>query len=540
MSRVDTSSSGDEFISPVASPQPIVSKSSRSLAIEPQASARGPPATRRATSRPLKRPGICSPSPARTQADSPASSYRSARPAFPPIEKWTVASLRQALANSDIQAPRKSTKAELYELYKNLKPTTRSTKTTTKATRKSKHTASPRWTPHSSSRSNTSSRRAPDSGTRPSASQSRAPDFTDARPAKGPDVAQPYGTAFQPAMPITQTGFWPPPPPVPAQQPTPFCPEPAAQVNAWPQRPAYVAPQPSPGPVAQASTWPQWPPNPIPQSTPLSSGPITQVDTGPHGPQNIAPPAAYNTLLQTKSQYSLFTATPMPVPANAIATEPPQAAHNIRAQILAGADVDLSSLLSLLPTADSNRQIDCGDFSVTLKNPNPLSSRILSFPEFCIAFSRFTEIICSVFPHRRRELNDYLAVIAELIYLAVIVLWRRAFLYVPQTVLRKMRGASRTVESMPLLGRTRPRSPQQGVLRLQEHRMCRVPINRPHHRKLPTDQSLSSSVPRTHLREIHQLRPETSNRRVPRLRTTSSIRGGQQAVMLFIQQPEVH
>ncbi len=29
------------------------------------------------------------------------------------------------------------------------------------------------------------------------------------------------------------------------------------------------------------------------------------------------------------------TATPMTVPANAIATEPPQAAHNVRAQILA-------------------------------------------------------------------------------------------------------------------------------------------------------------------------------------------------------------
>ncbi len=118
--------------------------------------------------------------------------------------------------------------------------------------------------------------------------------------------------------------------------------------------------------------------------------------------------------LQAKPQYSLFTATLMPVPANAIATEPPQAAHNVRVQILAGAHVDLSSLLSLLPTSDSNRQIDCGDFSVTLKNPNPLSSRILSFPKFSIAFSRFTEIICSVFPHRRRELNDYLAIIAEL------------------------------------------------------------------------------------------------------------------------------
>ncbi len=66
------------------------------------------------------------------------------------------------------------------------------------------------------------------------------------------------------------------------------------------------------------------------------------------------------------------------------------------------------------PRQTQTSQIDCGDFSVTLKNPNPLSSRILSFPEFSIAFNRFTEVICSVFPHRRRELNDSLAIIAEL------------------------------------------------------------------------------------------------------------------------------
>ncbi len=90
MSRVDTSSSGDESISPVASPKPTSSKPSSGLAIEPQAPACGRPTTRQATSRPPKRPDICSPSLARTQADSPASSYRSTRPAFPPIEKWTV------------------------------------------------------------------------------------------------------------------------------------------------------------------------------------------------------------------------------------------------------------------------------------------------------------------------------------------------------------------------------------------------------------------------------------------------------------------
>ncbi|KAF4101535.1 hypothetical protein G5714_017967 [Onychostoma macrolepis] len=105
---------------------------------------------------------------------------RSTRPVFPPIEKWTVASLRQALTNSDIQAPRKFTKAEIYDLYKNLKPTNLSPKTTPApkvVKHRSKFTVSPHRTPPPSSSSKTSSRRASNSGARPSASQGRAPDF---------------------------------------------------------------------------------------------------------------------------------------------------------------------------------------------------------------------------------------------------------------------------------------------------------------------------------------------------------------------------
>ncbi len=83
-----------------------------------------------------------------------------------------------------------------------------------------------------------------------------------------------------------------------------------------------------------------------------------------------------------------------------------------------------------------------------------------------------------------------------------VVLWRRALLHIPQTVLRKMRRLNCTVEPMPLLGRARSGSPQQGVPRLQEHRVRRVPVSRPHHHELPTDQSLSH-IPRTHLCEVH-------------------------------------
>ncbi len=78
-----------------------------------------------------------------------------------------------------------------------------------------------------------------------------------------------------------------------------------------------------------------------------------------------------------------------------------------------------------------------------------------------------------------------------------VVLRRRPFFHIPQTVLRKMRRQSRAMESMPLLGRPRPRSLQQGVPRLQEHCMRRVPVSRPPHHGLPSDQSLCHSIPRT-------------------------------------------
>ncbi len=121
-----------------------------------------------------------------------------------------------------------------------------------------------------------------------------------------------------------------------------------------------------------------------------------------------------NPSIPSKSQFTLFTAVPLPTPSNAAALEPPPVPNTIKTQILAGTDIDLSSLLSLLPPGETHRQIDCGDFSVTLKNPTPNSSRPLSFSKFTIAFGRYTETVCSVFPHRRRELNDYLAIVAEL------------------------------------------------------------------------------------------------------------------------------
>ncbi|KAK2915762.1 hypothetical protein Q8A67_000136 [Cirrhinus molitorella] len=56
-----------------------------------------------------------SPPPSRPQ--SPASSYTLASPSVPPIGKWTVAGLRQALSNAEIKFSRKISKSKLYDLY---------------------------------------------------------------------------------------------------------------------------------------------------------------------------------------------------------------------------------------------------------------------------------------------------------------------------------------------------------------------------------------------------------------------------------------
>ncbi|KAF4103930.1 hypothetical protein G5714_014917 [Onychostoma macrolepis] len=191
-----------------------------------------------------------------------------------------MASLRQALTNSDIQAPRKFTKAKLYDLYKNLKPTNLSPKTTPApkvVKHRNKLTVMPRRTPPPSSSSKTSSRRASNSGTRPSASQGRAPDSVDARPGEDPVAAQLSVAAPSSAIPrpTTQAGVWPPPPPVSAPLPTPLSSEPSVQASAWPQCPAYTAPPPaslSSGPAAEACVWPHGQPHSAPQPAPFGSG----------------------------------------------------------------------------------------------------------------------------------------------------------------------------------------------------------------------------------------------------------------------------
>lgn len=123
--------------------------------------------------------------------------------------------------------------------------------------------------------------------------------------------------------------------------------------------------------------------------------------------------AAAATMPTRLPSYSLSTATPLPPPPHAASLEPPPVSVAVRNLILSGADIDLSTLLPSLPTPGPPRDIDCGDVVVSLKASGP-AAKILSFPEFTVAFSHYTEIVCSAFPQRRGELNSYLSIIAGL------------------------------------------------------------------------------------------------------------------------------
>ena len=86
----------------------------------------------------------------------------------------------------------------------------------------------------------------------------------------------------------------------------------------------------------------------------------------------------------------------------------------LRDSILAGKDVNLVKILISSPEEPDCRRLDCGDVSVFLKDSDPRLTKSLSFPEFSVAFGVFRDILCEAFPSRRVELDNYLAIIADL------------------------------------------------------------------------------------------------------------------------------
>ncbi len=222
---------------------------------EPQASARGRRPTRPATPSPKPR-SLRSPPPSRQPLQSPSSSYASASPSIPPIGKWTVAGLRQALSNSDAKFSRKTSKALRFDLFVSLGKTNTST---SKKVSKARKTTNYHVSPTSSSRSSSGSPRA-SRRSRPSASLGHAPDSAVPRTApppfsSQPTTAAPSATASRAAphtgitsqSPILPTPFLLPSaadasvrlPPLAAQAQPPYYYPPASSFShQWPAAPA--------------------------------------------------------------------------------------------------------------------------------------------------------------------------------------------------------------------------------------------------------------------------------------------------------------
>eukprot|EP00064_Thunnus_orientalis_P009910 superscaffoldBa00001287_g9936 len=77
--------------------------------------------------------------------------------------------------------------------------------------------------------------------------------------------------------------------------------------------------------------------------------------------------------------------------------------------------VDLAQLLQPLAfTTTSTRMLSTTHSPAQLRHPSPSRARELTAAEFAFAFSLYRDTICSVFPNRRAELNDYLFTILDL------------------------------------------------------------------------------------------------------------------------------
>ncbi|KAK0154281.1 hypothetical protein N1851_003636 [Merluccius polli] len=111
--------------------------------------------------------------------------------------------------------------------------------------------------------------------------------------------------------------------------------------------------------------------------------------------------------------YTLATAS-LPVRPTA-SSRPSPVSSTLRQQILSGNYVDLAQLIhpsTCNPHIPRELQTSLGTFQ--LKQPLTTHSKELTAPEFTFAFSLFRDIICSAFPDRRSELDDYLSLTIDL------------------------------------------------------------------------------------------------------------------------------
>ncbi|XP_056389040.1 uncharacterized protein LOC130283477 [Hyla sarda] len=88
----------------------------------------------------------------------------------------------------------------------------------------------------------------------------------------------------------------------------------------------------------------------------------------------------------------------------------------IKKDILEGKEVNLASLLIATTDVHDTKTVACGELAVTFKSKDARLSRKLSVTEFVLAFGLFRDVLCSVSPGRREELDLYLHRVVQMAY----------------------------------------------------------------------------------------------------------------------------
>ncbi len=296
---------------------------------EPVAAIRGRQPSRTTAANVSKRRSPPSPSPPRQQPPSPASSHA------PSAENWTVAEIRQVLTSAGVIIPRRSSKSDLLALYNSLQSGEflNSSLHSNHRPQQARAANHPTRGPAQSSlpQGPASGHRTAAAGPRPAWAAPRipqpsAPTFLELPPSASsqlsPAKCQP--SPPQAASPRTST-----PPSAAYSYTQPRTNEPLPY--PWPAAPPLTA---SPTPSAQAPA-PVYPPPPLPPP-PLSSTKLFQAQTYPnHRPKHQPFPPLFHAVSSVPgAPFSLSTTSPLPIPPNALALEPPPVANSIRSQIL--------------------------------------------------------------------------------------------------------------------------------------------------------------------------------------------------------------
>ena len=111
--------------------------------------------------------------------------------------------------------------------------------------------------------------------------------------------------------------------------------------------------------------------------------------------------------------YSLASALPAPPAGRPFISQAANISTRLRSKILEGKDVNLLSLI--LPSPECDKAIATGgNITAVFKTADPRLIRDVSVGQFMVAFGIFRDVICSVYPERRVELDAYMAIIGDI------------------------------------------------------------------------------------------------------------------------------